>query len=124
MGDLFDGYPLAGSWDEMFATADEARPHYRPLQDLVGTLSSADFDTRCVARDRGFRDQGITFALSGEERPFPLDLIPRIIPADKWEIIDRGCASTGADHRGLPRRPRAARRCTAPGVTCPACSRG
>src|SRR5262249_54403565 len=42
------------------------------------------------ARDRAFRDAGITFQLSGEERPFPLDLVPRILPADEWATIERG----------------------------------
>ncbi len=41
-------------------------------------------------RDRAFRDPGITFQLSGEERPFPLDLVPRILPADEWRTIETG----------------------------------
>uniref|UniRef100_UPI0026134C31 circularly permuted type 2 ATP-grasp protein n=1 Tax=Propioniciclava sp. TaxID=2038686 RepID=UPI0026134C31 len=27
---------------------------------------------------------------AGEERAFPLDLVPRIIPAEEWDVIDRG----------------------------------
>ena len=56
------------------------------------------------ARDRAFRDQGITFSLSGEERPFPLDLVP----ADhRRGGVDRdrgGRAPAGAGARALPRR--------------------
>jgi uncharacterized circularly permuted ATP-grasp superfamily protein len=37
-----------------------------------------------------FRDRGITFQLSGEERPFPLDLIPRLIHEDEWQHLERG----------------------------------
>lgn len=40
-------------------------------------LSSADLAARKVALDRAFRDGGSTFNLFGEERPFPLDLVPR-----------------------------------------------
>ena len=41
--------------------------------------------------------QGITFDLTGADgavadRPFPLDLIPRIIPAAEWRTIKRGLA--------------------------------
>ena len=54
------------------------------------TLSRRDFEERCDARDRAFRDAGITFQLSGEERPFPLDLVPRILPADEWGTIETG----------------------------------
>lgn len=39
---------------------------------------------------RTFTDRGVTFALGGEERPFPLDLIPRIIAAVEWEDLAAG----------------------------------
>ena len=42
-------------------------------------------DGRANARANAFRDQGITFDVSGEERPFPLDLVPRLIAAQEWE---------------------------------------
>ncbi|HSS11762.1 MAG TPA: circularly permuted type 2 ATP-grasp protein, partial [Acidimicrobiales bacterium] len=32
----------------------------------------------------------ITFSLSGEERPFPLDLVPRVLPAHEWALIEAG----------------------------------
>jgi uncharacterized circularly permuted ATP-grasp superfamily protein len=66
------------------------RPHYLPLHDVLGTLSAEDYRARCLARDRSFRDQGITFSLSGEQRPFPLDLVPRVVPAEEWSVIERG----------------------------------
>jgi uncharacterized circularly permuted ATP-grasp superfamily protein len=90
MGDLLDGYRLNGSWDEMFAATDEPRAHYESLHNVLGTLSREDFEARCAARDQAFRDQGITFSLLGEERPFPLDLVPRIIAADEWTVVEAG----------------------------------
>src|SRR4051794_20525746 len=72
VGDMFDRYAVNGAWDEMFSSARIARPSYDTLHDVLGTLSSDDFRARCALRDRSFRDQGITFSLSGEERPFPL----------------------------------------------------
>jgi uncharacterized circularly permuted ATP-grasp superfamily protein len=90
VGDLFDDYEVVDAWDEMFKPGGAARPAYRALHDVLGTLSPDDFAARCATRDRSFRDQGITFSLSGEERPFPLDLVPRIIPADEWAVIESG----------------------------------
>ncbi|HUQ39960.1 MAG TPA: circularly permuted type 2 ATP-grasp protein [Acidimicrobiales bacterium] len=90
MADLFDSYGLAGAWDEMFAADHSVRPHYEALRDTLGVLTDADYAERCKARDRSFRDQGITFSLSGEQRPFPLDLVPRVIPAEEWELIEAG----------------------------------
>jgi uncharacterized circularly permuted ATP-grasp superfamily protein len=55
-------------------------------------LSAEDFERRCAARDRSFQDKGITFSVSGEERPFPLDLVPRIISAEEWAVIEKGVA--------------------------------
>jgi uncharacterized circularly permuted ATP-grasp superfamily protein len=90
VGDLLDGYiqPPA-SVDEMF-DSNGPRAHYRALHGVLQTLSRQDFEERCAARDRAFRDQGITFSLSGEERPFPLDLVPRIIPPEEWSVIEAG----------------------------------
>src|SRR4029453_19334035 len=74
----------------MFESPGVPRTHYEALYALLGTLSSGEYQARCSARDRGFRDQGITVSLSGEERPFPLDLVPRIITGAEWELIDAG----------------------------------
>jgi uncharacterized circularly permuted ATP-grasp superfamily protein len=95
VGDLFDGYEVtraAGqfAWDEMFERPGVPRPAAVALHDALQAFSHDDFESRCVARDRRFRDQGITFSLSGEERPFPLDLIPRVIPWSEWQVIEAG----------------------------------
>ena len=90
MGGLFDTYVPAPGWDEMFSSSEGARDHYEPLHETLGSLTAGEYASRCDARDRSFRDQGITFQLSGEVRPFPLDLVPRVIPADEWDVIEAG----------------------------------
>ena len=97
MGDLFDGYAPADifgvkAWDEMFETAGVPRPAARTLRDALQALPADEFESRCAARDRSFRDRGITFQLSGEERPFPLDLVPRIIAEQEWTVLAAGVA--------------------------------
>jgi len=102
VGDLFGAYGQAppgvgAAWDEMFDRTGRVhglcpRPHYVALHDVLGSLSAEDYQARCAARDRSFRDQGITFSLSGQERPFPLDLVPRVVPADEWQMIEAGVA--------------------------------
>jgi uncharacterized circularly permuted ATP-grasp superfamily protein len=37
-----------------------------------------------------FTDRGVTYDFAGEERPFPLDLIPRVIDALEWDLVSRG----------------------------------
>ena len=34
----------------------------------------------------------MTFDVGGVERPFPLDLVPRVIARREWEIIEAGVA--------------------------------
>jgi uncharacterized circularly permuted ATP-grasp superfamily protein len=97
MPDLLSGYKPATTmgvpaWDEMFEAPNRPREAARTLHDALQELSPAEFEARCSARDRSFRDRGITFQLSGEERPWPLDLVPRIIPDHEWAVLETGVA--------------------------------
>jgi uncharacterized circularly permuted ATP-grasp superfamily protein len=74
----------------MFEAPGAPRDAARTLHDALQALPTDDFESRCAARDRSFRDRGITFQLSGEERPFPLDLIPRIISEQEWLVLAAG----------------------------------
>ena len=71
MGDFMDDYPVGAGWDEMFDAERKPRAPYAALYEVLQSLSADDFASRCAARDHAFRDQGITFSHSGEERPFP-----------------------------------------------------
>ncbi len=89
VADLLDDY-AAGGWDEMLDGSGLPRPSYAALHQALQSLSAQEFADRCVARDRAFRDQGITFSSSGEERLFPLDLCPRVLSASEWSQIEAG----------------------------------
>lgn len=91
MGELLDDYRVRG-WDEMLDSGRRPRPAYRALYESFQALSTEDLAARAAARDRAFSDQGITFSLSGQERPFPLDLVPRVISADEWAVAEAGVA--------------------------------
>ena len=90
MPDLFDGYAVGAAWDEVFAASGSPREHSGPLVEALRSLSTEDLDIRASALANAFRDQGITFSLSGEERPFPLDVVPRVVDADEWDLVARG----------------------------------
>src|SRR5512133_2472087 len=86
-----------GFLDEVFSGTDGAAAAY--AADLVAALQQMGPEHLAAAgrrRDATFMQQGITFELTGEDgpkdRPFPLDLVPRIIPADEWIPIKRGLA--------------------------------
>ena len=85
----------AGFIDEVFDGPGTPRPHAADLAsslDRMGRLVLMDLGRR---RDEIFRQQGITFAISdpsgtAHDRPFPLDLVPRIIPGHEWSAIESG----------------------------------
>ncbi|WP_020521117.1 circularly permuted type 2 ATP-grasp protein [Catelliglobosispora koreensis] len=92
MADLFEDYRLGPGWDEMFAEPAVPRPSYETLYATLQALSSADLGLRSEVLQRAFLDQGITFALKGVERPFPLDIVPRVITAAEWAHVEAGVA--------------------------------
>jgi uncharacterized circularly permuted ATP-grasp superfamily protein len=92
MADLFEDYRLGPGWDEMFAEPGLPRQPYESLFATLQPLSSAELGVRAEILARAFLDQGITFALGGEERPFPLDIVPRIVPAGVWRRVSAGVA--------------------------------
>ena len=94
MGSLFEHYDQGGFFDEVFSEDDGVRPHYRGVMGRLSGFAPDELQRREAIRDRIFRTQGITFTLAddeeGLERTFPMDLLPRIIPADEWGVIERG----------------------------------
>ena len=90
MGDLFDGYARGAAWDEVFDRAGVPHPESAALHSALRQMTADDLSSRSTALARAFRDQGITFSLSGEERPFPLDLVPRVVTASEWETVEKG----------------------------------
>jgi uncharacterized circularly permuted ATP-grasp superfamily protein len=92
MADLFEDYRLGPGWDEMFGEPSMPRSTYEALHATLQPLSSAELGIRAEVLARAFLDQGITFALKGVERPFPLDIVPRIIAAEEWRTVEVGVA--------------------------------
>lgn len=93
---LFADYSLGTAYDEMFDSAKQPRPHYRPLFDRLSKLSPEEFARRKAMTDLSMRQDGVGFTVyraeEGIERVWPMDPVPRIIPADEWAVIERGLA--------------------------------
>jgi uncharacterized circularly permuted ATP-grasp superfamily protein len=85
-------------YDELIAADGQPRPHARTLVEALEELGPDALTAAGRRRDAIFMQQGITFDAGGpgegpvRDRPFPLDLVPRIIPASEWTTIKRGLA--------------------------------
>ena len=106
MGDLFDGYgsTLAPrktpsgvpAFDEMFAepahagVAAESRSSYRELYQALAQMTQEELRGRTESLASSYLAQGVTFDFAGEERPFPLDAVPRVIAYDEWSRVEKG----------------------------------
>jgi uncharacterized circularly permuted ATP-grasp superfamily protein len=87
----------AGSRDELLNDLGEPRPHAASLIATLKRLGPQALSAAGHRRDRIFMQQGITFEVAGtdgepRDRPFPLDLVPRVLPAQEWTTIKRGLA--------------------------------
>src|SRR5256886_13963286 len=91
---MFDQYVTDGVFDEMFVAPGQPRTHYQALAGKLGSMGPAAFARRVKMADVTFRNQGITFTVysdqRGVEKIFPFDLVPRIIPDNEWDQIQRG----------------------------------
>ena len=94
MGDFFSGYDVGEFFDEMFAAPNSVRPHYSKLLERFKEMARDEFEKKRALAASTFLTQGITFTVynddQGTERIFPFDLVPRIIPAKEWELVERG----------------------------------
>ena len=66
------------------------RPSVSALWESLARIGPPGLLQRGEQRDQYLSMQGITFTLSGQERPLPIDLIPRVIEATEWKHIEKG----------------------------------
>lgn len=88
---LFEGYTGAAgpAFDEMFAD-DGLRAPYAQLSDSLADMTEPELRSRVDALATAYLDQGVTFDIGGEERAFPLDILPRVIEMESWSRIEKG----------------------------------
>ena len=104
MADLFDGYrdararldsaAFTAPYDEMFGpdAGGELVPRevYADLQAALAGLTHEQIRHRSEQLAESYLAQGVTFDFAGEERAFPLDVVPRVIDESEWTTIEAG----------------------------------
>jgi uncharacterized circularly permuted ATP-grasp superfamily protein len=96
MEPLLERYESVDFFDEFVDDQGAPRPHYQDLAQTLRSIDVSDFRHRVDLVNAVLLQRGVTFTVysdsRGTERILPFDLIPRIVPADEWNLIKRGIA--------------------------------
>ncbi len=87
---LFDGYVPGQAWDEMLSATGTPRTPYKAVHHTLRAMTPTEMKERADILARSYLDQGVTFDHAGEEQPFPLDAVPRVLSAHEWDVIESG----------------------------------
>jgi uncharacterized circularly permuted ATP-grasp superfamily protein/uncharacterized alpha-E superfamily protein len=87
-------YGTGPVFDEMVTGGGRLRPHWQKFMGALGALDPSLMHERWEAARRLLHQNGVTYNIYGDpqgmERPWPLDMIPLLIPAVEWEKIECG----------------------------------
>jgi uncharacterized circularly permuted ATP-grasp superfamily protein len=93
---LLSEYAREEFFDEMLDAHGAVHPHYARFRQLFEEITPEEFGLKRQSVDLAFMRQGVTFNVYGDsagtEKIFPFDLLPRIIPAQEWAMLERGLA--------------------------------
>ena len=88
-------YKVDGYYDELMHASGRARKHARFLTRHLAALDATELTSIQAAAELSIKEMGITFTVYSEsegsiDRAWPLDVIPRVMPADEWRRIEAG----------------------------------
>ena len=90
----FENYDPGQFYDELFQAPGQPRPDSIPLVDRIEALPTEEVQRRHRAAQVALFKLGVTFNVynddQGTEKIFPFDIIPRIVSADEWAVLERG----------------------------------
>jgi len=85
---------MAKTFDEMDGDDGALRAPYEAVATWLATTPKDVLAAKRAEAERLFRRIGITFAVYSEgadtERLIPFDIIPRIVAAEEWDVLERG----------------------------------
>ncbi|MDO9239994.1 MAG: circularly permuted type 2 ATP-grasp protein, partial [Methylicorpusculum sp.] len=94
MSSIWENYKTDNAYDELMFAEYQPRAVSHTLCQYLNTLNREDIDKRKTAAELAILEMGITFTVYSDEgnidRAWPFDIIPRIIDAREWKIINKG----------------------------------
>lgn len=89
-----EAYQTEGFHDELFNEQLAPRPGAELLVRRLGGFTNGELAERQRAADKALLTMGITFNVygheAGTEKIWPFDIVPRVIDAGEWSVIERG----------------------------------
>lgn len=89
-----DSYDPEDFYDELFIAKSQPRLASQPLIEKINNLSQGELQQRQRAAQIALFKMGVTFNVysddRGTERIFPFDIIPRIVAAQEWAMLEKG----------------------------------
>ncbi len=86
--------PDASVYNEPSSDGISPRPHWAPFIDTLGEIGREELARRWNRAERRIRENGITYNIysdpRGAARPWQIDAIPLLIPAQEWSYIEAG----------------------------------
>lgn len=94
MKSIWENYKTDTAYDELMHSEFQPRPVSHRLCQYLNSLKKGDIDKRKIAAELAIMEMGISFTVYSDEgnidRAWPFDIIPRIIDAREWRIIEQG----------------------------------
>jgi uncharacterized circularly permuted ATP-grasp superfamily protein/uncharacterized alpha-E superfamily protein len=81
-------------FDELSADGVTPRSHWLSFIQSLSELGVDELEKRLARAERRIRENGVTYNVYGDpqgiSRPWKIDLVPLLIPADEWRFIEKG----------------------------------
>ncbi len=93
-GDLYRSPERDGGTYAESESAAGARTHWTGLMQTLQDLGPAELEHRWESAARRIRENGVTYNIyddpQGANRPWQIDILPLLLPADEWRKIEAG----------------------------------
>lgn len=94
MKDIFSSYQNSNFFDELVTSDNKPRKGNEVIFDYLNNLGIEDLQKKQKNLEIAMVNMGITFNVysedGGTERIIPIDIIPRVINAPDWKILEKG----------------------------------
>lgn len=81
-------------FDELSADGVTPRNHWSSFIQSLTDIGAGELEKRLARAERRIRENGVTYNVYGDplgvSRPWKIDLVPLLIPADEWRVLEKG----------------------------------